>query len=211
MSREILYVKLEQSKEVENSRVTLGELATLQCKNSEVLRRISGKVILEDSSHGKERYVVSIVEIIDLINKLVDNVIVQNLGETECVVEFQKTMQPNKMLEWSKVALICIILFFGAGFSIMSFNNDVDVKNMFRILAARFYRNQNLAERLLELSYSIGIGVGILVFYNHFSNKKLSKDPTPIEVEMRKYEKEINLTLIEEYGRVQEQKEKKKS
>ena len=53
----------------------------------------------------------------------------------------------------------------------------------------------------MEVSYSIGLAVGILVFYNHFGPKKLSKDPTPIEVEMRKYETEINQALIDGYNR----------
>ena len=53
----------------------------------------------------------------------------------------------------------------------------------------------------MEVSYSIGLAVGILVFYNNFGPKKLSKDPTPIEVEMRKYETEINQALIDGHNR----------
>ena len=53
----------------------------------------------------------------------------------------------------------------------------------------------------MEVSYSIGLAVGILVFYNHFGPKKLSKDLTPIEVEMRKYETEINQALIDGHNR----------
>ena len=44
---------------------------------------------------------------------------------------------------------------------------------------------------IIEISYSIGLAVGILIFYNHFSNKKASKDPTPLQVEMIKYDKDI--------------------
>ena len=54
---------------------------------------------------------------------------------------------------------------------------------------------------LLELSYSIGIVLGILVFFNHFGKRKLSVDPTPIEVEMRLYENDIQTTVIAEYSR----------
>ena len=54
---------------------------------------------------------------------------------------------------------------------------------------------------VLELSYSIGIIIGILVFFNHFGKKKSSVDPTPIEVEMRLYENDIQTTVIAEYSR----------
>ena len=50
---------------------------------------------------------------------------------------------------------------------------------------------------ILEISYSIGIGLGIIIFYNHFGKKKLSNDPTPIELEMRQYETDIENALID--------------
>ena len=54
---------------------------------------------------------------------------------------------------------------------------------------------------ILELTYSIGLVVGILVFFNHFGGRKFSVDPTPMEVEMRLYENDIQTTLIENYAR----------
>ena len=50
----------------------------------------------------------------------------------------------------------------------------------------------------IAFSYSIGLAVGIIVFFNHFSKKKLTKDPTPIEIEMKKYNQDlINAKLAE--------------
>ena len=34
------------------------------------------------------------------------------------------------------------------------------------------------------------------MFFNHFSKKKLSHDPTPIEVELKKYNKDLIITKI---------------
>lgn len=50
---------------------------------------------------------------------------------------------------------------------------------------------------VLELSYSLGLGLGIIVFFNHFAGKKLTADPTPLEVQMRTYENDVNDTIIE--------------
>ena len=49
----------------------------------------------------------------------------------------------------------------------------------------------------LEVSYSIGLAAGIIVFFNHIGGRRITKDPTPIEVEMRVYEKDVNDALIE--------------
>lgn len=35
------------------------------------------------------------------------------------------------------------------------------------------------------------------MFFNHIFGRKLSEDPTPIEVEMKKFEKDINTMLID--------------
>ena len=53
----------------------------------------------------------------------------------------------------------------------------------------------------MEISYSIGISIGILVFFNHFGKKRFSVDPTPMEVQMRVYENDIQTTLIENAAR----------
>jgi stage V sporulation protein AA len=49
---------------------------------------------------------------------------------------------------------------------------------------------------ILEICYSIGIPIGIIVFYNHFSKAKLSNDPTPLKIQMRLYEEDLDKTLI---------------
>ena len=49
----------------------------------------------------------------------------------------------------------------------------------------------------LEIAYSIGLALGILVFFNHIGGRRITSDPTPIEVEMRKYETDVNQALTE--------------
>jgi stage V sporulation protein AA len=39
--------------------------------------------------------------------------------------------------------------------------------------------------------------VGIIVFFNHFMGKKITDDPTPIEVEMALYETEVVETVLD--------------
>ena len=50
---------------------------------------------------------------------------------------------------------------------------------------------------ILEVTYSIGLAIGIIVFFNHIGGRRITKDPTPIEVEMRIYEDDVNNALVE--------------
>ena len=61
---------------------------------------------------------------------------------------------------------------------------------------------------LLEISYSIGVGLGILVFFHHFAKKQGGADPTPLEVEMRTYEDDVDTTLIESGNRKEGKRQK---
>jgi stage V sporulation protein AA len=48
----------------------------------------------------------------------------------------------------------------------------------------------------IEIAYSIGLAAGITIFYNHIGGKRLTSDPTPLEVEMRNYESDVNNAII---------------
>ena len=51
--------------------------------------------------------------------------------------------------------------------------------------------------RQLRFRYSIGLAAGIIIFYNHIGGKRLTSDPTPLEVEMRNYERDVNQAIVE--------------
>ena len=53
----------------------------------------------------------------------------------------------------------------------------------------------------MEVSYSIGLAAGIIIFFNHIGGRRLTKDPTPIEVEMAIYEEDVEKALIKTAGR----------
>ena len=58
---------------------------------------------------------------------------------------------------------------------------------------------------ILSLTYSIGLLVGVIVFFNHAAQKRLTDDPTPFQVQMRLYERDVNDTFIKGAGRKKEE------
>ena len=96
---------------------------------------------------------------------------------------------------------ISLASFFGAAFSIMTFNTDVDVGTLFKQIYQQVTGNISSGFTILEISYSIGLAAGVLFFFNHFGRKKFSTDPTPMQVQMRQYEDDVNTTLLEESSR----------
>ena len=85
----------------------------------------------------------------------------------------------------------------------MTFNNDVDIPALFGQIYTQVTGQEANGFSVLEISYSIGIGLGVLFFFNHFGRMKLTDDPTPMQVQMRLYEDDVNTTVIEDASRHQ--------
>ena len=51
------------------------------------------------------------------------NVDITNEGEADFVIEYEPALQPSQTAEYAKTAVLCVLVFFGAAFTIMAFNN----------------------------------------------------------------------------------------
>ncbi len=198
---EVLYVNMKQSVEIDGHAATMKDVCKLYSENNNIVNKLNTIKIFNDKYDGRKAYVVSIMKIIEEATKICPGIDVTNLGPAECVVNFKDGKKTPQIMEYLKVAFICLIMFFGAGFSIMAFNNDVSIGKMFKQVCSLITGNENTGKLLIEVCYAIGISLGLLIFYNHFGKKNITKDPTPIEVEMRKYEQDINQTVIDSNSR----------
>ena len=95
------------------------------------------------------------------------------------------------------MVFVAAISFFGTGFTIMAFHNDISINKIFSHVHELVMGYASEGYSILEVSYSIGLAIGIILFFNHVGGRRITKDPTPIEVEMRVYETDVNKALIE--------------
>ncbi|HIT89158.1 MAG TPA: stage V sporulation protein AA [Candidatus Merdenecus merdavium] len=197
----MLYMKIEQNIEVHKPLVTLGDVVTFECANQELVNKLKTLKLVRLEEGKRGRYVVSVMKVITTILKEYPNLDINPIGEADFIITYETKKRRFVWLDWTKTAFVCLTTFFGAGFSIMTFNNDVDIPKLFGQLYYQFTGQVSDGFGILEVTYSLGLGIGVLVFFNRFGRKSLTKDPSPIEVEMRLYEDDINRTLIEERAR----------
>lgn len=196
-----LYIKMDRSVEVTVPEVTIGDVAKLTCQNQNIINKVKPLKLIKGNTDKKQRYIISIMKIIEMVQNECPGIVISNIGETDCVVEMKQGKDTNTFLQNFKVVIVCLILFFGAGFSIMAFNNDVNIQTLFDDISEYLTGEKEKGVKVLQFMYSVGIALGIIIFYNHFGAKKITQDPTPIEVEMREYEDEIYTALIEGHNR----------
>ena len=203
-----LYIKGDRNVEVTEQDVFLKDIVSMECSDKKFLPKLQTVKILKLHGNREQRYVVSVLEIIACIHAAYPEVEVQNLGEVDIIVTYENQKTPPYLWHILKVAVVAAIIFFGSAFSIMAFNNDIGIKNLFGQLYEMFTGRTSDGFTLLEISYSIGVGLGILVFFHHFAKKQGGADPTPLEVEMRTYEDDVDTTLIESGNRKEGKRQK---
>lgn len=196
-----LYLKLNQISEVHEKDVYLKDVAELYSDDPAILAKCLALKVKKISSDRDHRYVGSVLDVIGLISKLDPSIQVENMGEQYFIIDYQKPRPPRLGWEWIKTAFVCVICFCGAAFAIMTFNNDASVTDVFREIYRMVLGHEAEKVTVLEMSYSIGLALGVILFFNHFCAWKVNTDPTPLEVEMRLYEDNISKTVIQNDGR----------
>lgn len=196
-----VYLKCGRNVEVQQENVFLKDVATLQCADGEVLARCSALKIHHFTPQGEKRCVVSVLKLIRQMEEACPGISVQSLGEADVLIEQVKVARFKGPRQWLKVALVCLVSFFGTAFTIMAYHNDVGIHEVFGEIYRIFMGSEPVGVNVLEISYSLGLAAGIIVFFNHIGGRRITKDPTPIEVSMRNYEEDVNKALIETAGR----------
>lgn len=204
MSQQVTVVlHFEQCRLVHKQEVYLTDVASVYAADPVWKRKIEELELYRFLETKKQKVAFSAMKVLQIIGTAYPEVSVTILGEPDFIVEYKQEKRNclAKVFDWGKAVFVCFVMFFGSAFTIVTFNKDASVEEIF----AMIYRLSEGAERNgpgeLELAYSIGIPLGIILFFNHFLRKKIDSDPTPLQVQMRQYEKDVNATIIENVSR----------
>lgn len=195
--QENVYLKITLSAKVHKPQVTVGDVAKVYCQDKALLNKIKTLNIYTFHNPKENRVIYSAVKVIEIITENCPSINISHIGEPDFVLEYEPINKKNIIPAWVNVSICSIIMFFGAAFAIMTFNTDVSISKLFSDIYADITGQNNDGFSILEISYSVGLGLGIIIFYNHFGKRRLGKDPTPIELEMRSYETDIETALVD--------------
>ena len=192
-----LYLKAEQNVELESEDVFVKDIGKMICTDKQILAKVKTIKLHHFKKGEPKRQVISILKVIEEIEKVCPNVTIESLGETDILVEQIDVDKHKSPVQTAKIVFVSAISFFGTAFTIMAFHNDIGINKVFSKVYEMVMGYSSDGYSILELSYSIGLAAGIILFFNHIGGRRITKDPTPIEVEMRVYETDVNKALIE--------------
>jgi stage V sporulation protein AA len=141
--------------------------------------------------------VVSILTVIEKMKEIYPALTIIPVGESELLVKIEKATKQNKsIILYLKIALVASILFVGTGLAIMNFHADVNMGEAHRVLYKLITGTDEKRPLILQIPYSLGIGLGMMLFFNHFFPKH-SNEPSPMEVEMYLYKQNMDEYLLD--------------
>lgn len=201
MNNQTLYFSLEQSTLVPSRKVHIGDIATVFCRDCDI-RNAAEKTLITvlPSTADQNQVVVSAMKIIELISKEHEGLDIVSIGCPETIVYYRNLKPTTHLAQTIKSIVLMAIAFFGTAFSIMSYHGDVGsidlLDNLYTLFTGENGSANNIGLTFGIVAYSIGLCAGMILFFNHGINKKHLDDPTPLQVQMRLYEQDVNRCII---------------
>lgn len=195
-----LYIALEQSTLVASRKVHIGDISTIFCTNQDICHQIKNIEILVFPNTEQDQTVITVLKLIELINTTYKNLSVESIGNPETIVYYRNLTSSHRLSGKIKAFMLMVLAFFGTSYSIMSYNGDVGaidlLNNLYEMFTGQTAVQGQTGPALGIIAYSIGLCMGMIIFFNHGINKKNTDDPTPLQVQMRLYEEDVNKAII---------------
>ncbi len=148
------------------------------------------------SIHDRNIVIIDVMKVIKLISTLIENADVQTIGPAQTIVE---VILKKKQMSLPFFILIWFLLFFGSAMAIMNFHDDVSMRSVQEKLYKIITGVEDSKPWIFQIPYSVGLGLGMILFFNHVFQKRINEEPSPLEVEMFNYQMDLdNYVIIHE-------------
>lgn len=192
-----IYIQLRDGYQGEKNATVLIKDLAIVLSDSKIKEDILNLEVLYLDESMKEYTVVSTLTIIDRITSYYPNLTIIPIGSSEILVKKnQLQLKRNPLWYILRLILVCITLFIGTGLAIMNFHADVNMSESHKEIYKLLTGKDNSKPLIIQIPYSLGIGLGMAIFFYHIIPKKYSNEPSPMEVEMYSYKKGINEYLL---------------
>lgn len=76
--------------------------------------------------------------------------------------------------------------------TIMNFHYDVSMQEVQQKIHYLLTGKHSKYPLWIQIPYSFGLGVGMLLFFNHWFKKRFNEEPSPLEIELFNYQQDLN-------------------
>ncbi|UOQ85925.1 stage V sporulation protein AA [Gracilibacillus salinarum] len=193
MKEEKVYLRLKKKIAVKKQHlIRLGDIAHIT-GNIDFLDKLKELKIYQITEKDNN---VSVIDGFQLLETLVAHypfLTIELLGSNQTIIEIKKEeKKANLLLIFAIWLLLCI----GSAMAIMNFHYDVSMEEVHQGLFYLLTGDRQDKPLWIQIPYSIGLGLGMILFFNHIFKKRFNEEPSPLEVEMFNYQQDLDQYLI---------------
>ncbi|MGN1401233.1 MAG: stage V sporulation protein AA [Bacillus sp. (in: firmicutes)] len=186
---EIVYLRLRNRVKVRGRKdIKVGDIAKL-IGPEELVDHLKGIHLRTISKSDRNLVIFDLIQVIERIVAAYPQVEIQGVGPDQTLLEVE---MKKKKINTFYFGAVWLLLFVGSAVTIMNFHEDVSMRpvqiKLYKIITGEYSSHPYI----LQIPYSIGLGLGMVLFFNHFFKKRFNEEPSPLEVEMFNYQQDLD-------------------
>ncbi|KAB2338381.1 stage V sporulation protein AA [Cytobacillus depressus] len=184
-----VYIRLRHRLQTRpNATIFLKDIAQL-IADENMYEQLKELKIYEVSEKDRNMIVIDIMRVIRLMTMTIPNTEIQTVGPSQIIVE---VVAKKRKVSLPLFILVWLLLFFGAALTIMNFHEDVSMRAVQQRIYTIMTGEIDANPLIFQIPYSFGLGLGMILFFNHLFKKRLNEEPSPLEVEMFNYQMDLD-------------------
>ncbi len=189
----VVYIRMRNRVQVKgNQTVRIKDIARI-IGPEEVIPIIEEIILLTVKKEDRNIIVIDLAQVIMAIRKMDQTIEVETFGPSQTIIEI---ILSKKKMSYLTFALVWFLLFVGGGMTIMNFHVDVSMGEVHQKIFTIITGKVEDKPLLIQIPYSFGLGIGMILFFNHFFKKRFNEEPSPLEVEMFNYQQDLDSYVI---------------
>lgn len=172
--------------------VQLKEIAEVSAPEN-LLSDLLPMVIYEIKQEDGQIIIIDAMTVVEKLSQCWPNVDIQFIGPAQTIID---TTPLSKKLSLPLFLFVWCLLFVGAALTIMNFHEDVSMRDVQIKIYEIVTGKKTEYPLVFQIPYSIGLGTGMILFFNHLFKKRFNEEPSPLEIEMFNYQQDLDQYVI---------------
>ncbi len=187
--KNIVYLRMKKKIIVQpGSTLKMKDIAFISTTGSEK-EKIENTQIYRIKKEDNDYVLIDSFLIIGHFNKLYPDIEFEVIGYHETIIQVKdKAKKPPFLL----ICFVWLVLFVGSGMTIINFHYDVSMQEVHQRIHYLFTGKNEQFPLWIQIPYSIGLGIGMILFLNQWFKKRFNEEPSPLEVEIFNYQKDVD-------------------
>ena len=189
----LVYIKMRQRLQVSPGyEIRVGDVAQITADET-LVEHLRKCPVYQITKQDKTHVVIDAMKVIEAIRQHNHTLELNLLGPAQTIVEI---VYEEKRVNPFFFTVVWLLLFVGAGLAIIYFHEDVSMQQVHQRMYYMVTGETVKKPLLFQIPYSLGLGVGMILFFNHVFKKRINEEPSPLEVEIFQYQQSLDQYVV---------------